>query len=68
MGVLNNESWVCFSIKDQGKGFDPNSVPDPTEPQNLLKPNGRGIFLMRNLSDEVTFEDNGSLVNVCFRR
>jgi len=68
VGVLNNESWVCFSIKDQGKGFDPNSVPDPTEPQNLLKPNGRGIFLMRNLSDEVTFEDNGSLVNVCFRR
>jgi len=68
VGVLNNEEWVCFSIKDQGSGFDPESIPDPTAPENLLKENGRGIFLMKNLSDEVTFEDRGTIVNVCFRR
>jgi serine/threonine-protein kinase RsbW len=68
LGVLNNEEWVCFSIKDQGSGFDPECIPDPTAPENLLKENGRGIFLMRNLSDEVTFEDRGTIVNVCFRR
>ncbi len=68
VGVLNNEEWVCFSVKDQGKGFSPDDVPDPTAPENLLKENGRGIFLMRNLSDEVTYEENGTVVNVCFRR
>ena len=68
VGVLNNEEWVCFSIKDQGSGFDPESIPDPTAPENLLKENGRGIFLMKNLSDEVTFDARGTIVNVCFRR
>jgi len=68
VGVHNNEEWVCFSVKDQGTGFDPEIIPDPTAPENLLKENGRGIFLMKNLSDEVSYEDNGTVVNVCFRR
>ncbi len=42
-----------IDVKDQGEGFDPASVPDPTEPANLLKTSGRGIFLMRNFMDEV---------------
>ena len=42
-----------IEIKDQGEGFDPASVADPTEPANLLKTSGRGIFLMRNFMDEV---------------
>ncbi len=42
-----------IEVKDQGRGFDPASVPDPTEPANLLKTSGRGIFLMRNFMDEV---------------
>lgn len=40
-------------VSDQGSGFDPSTVPDPTEPANLLKTSGRGIFLMRNFMDEV---------------
>ena len=68
VGVHNNEEWVCFSVKDQGTGFNPEIIPDPTAPENLLKENGRGIFLMKNLSDEVSYEDNGTVVNVCFRR
>ena len=42
-----------IEISDQGEGFDPASVPDPTEPANILKTSGRGIFLMRSFMDEV---------------
>lgn len=68
VSVRKNEEWVCFSIKDQGIGFDPEAVPDPTEPENILKENGRGIFLMKNLSDDLTFEENGTRVNIFFRK
>lgn len=42
-----------IEVRDQGEGFDPASVPDPTEPANILKPSGRGIFLMRSFMDEI---------------
>ena len=42
-----------IEIRDQGDGFDPTGVPDPTEPANILKTSGRGIFLMRSFMDEV---------------
>ena len=58
----------CFKIKDQGKGFDYNNLPDPTAPENILKENGRGIFLMRNLSDEVTFNESGNEVIIYFSK
>ena len=44
-----------ISIKDQGKGFQPESVPDPTDPENLLKDNGRGLYLMRIYMDELKY-------------
>ena len=44
-----------IEVKDQGHGFDPKSVPDPTDPANILKSSGRGIFLMRNFMDEVNW-------------
>lgn len=53
---------ILFIIKDEGPGFDYNNLPDPTDPQNIEKLNGRGVFLMRNLADKVSFEDNGSKV------
>jgi serine/threonine-protein kinase RsbW len=42
-----------IEVRDQGKGFDPKNVPDPTDPANILKTSGRGIFLMRSFMDEV---------------
>jgi anti-sigma regulatory factor (Ser/Thr protein kinase) len=42
-------------VRDEGPGFDPTRVPDPLAPENLSKPSGRGIFLMRMLMDEVAF-------------
>lgn len=58
----------CFKIKDQGDGFDYENLPDPTAPENILKENGRGIFLMRNLSDEVAFNDKGNEVIIYFSK
>ena len=64
--VVKSDAHVLFTVSDKGEGFDYNNLPDPTAPENLEKPDGRGIFLMKNLSDEVVFESNGSKVNITF--
>ncbi len=48
-----NGSKVTIRIEDEGEGFDPADVPDPTDPENLLRPSGRGIFYMRQFMDHV---------------
>ncbi len=53
---------LFFTVKDEGPGFDHTTLPDPTDPKNIEKPTGRGIFLMRHLSDNITFEDKGTRV------
>ncbi|UII28260.1 ATP-binding protein [Fulvivirga maritima] len=60
------DSLIRFTIEDEGPGFDYHNLPDPTSPENLEKPGGRGIFLMRHLSDEVTFKDEGKVVELNF--
>jgi serine/threonine-protein kinase RsbW len=61
-----NQNTINFTIMDEGKGFDFQNLPDPTSPENIDKPSGRGIFLMKHLSDEVSFKNNGSLVQLSF--
>ena len=61
-----SESELSFIIMDQGIGFDFNNVEDPTEPQNINQPNGRGIFLMTHLSDKVEYTNPGNKVEVTF--
>ena len=51
----NTGSEFIFKIADQGRGFDPEHLPDPLAPENLLRGSGRGIFLIRSLMDEVHF-------------
>lgn len=53
-------------VEDEGAGFDFGSLADPTEPENIEKIGGRGIFLMRNLSDEVKFELGGKKTLLSF--
>jgi len=55
-----------FFIKDEGPGFNYKTIPDPTNPENLLKIGGRGVYLMRELSDELVFHDNGRVVEIDF--
>jgi len=58
---------LAFQISDEGIGFDFDNLPDPTSPENLLKLGGRGVFLMKQLSDDVVFSDNGRTVEIQFR-
>ena len=51
-GILGS---ITMLVRDEGTGFDPASVPDPTAPENLLRPCGRGIFFMRHFMDDVAF-------------
>jgi serine/threonine-protein kinase RsbW len=60
------ESLIKFVISDEGAGFDYGNLPDPTSPENIEKPGGRGIFLMKHLSDEVEFKDKGRVVELSF--
>lgn len=55
-----------FTITDEGPGFDYDNLPDPTAPENIEKPNGRGVFLMRNLADHCEFKDDGRIVILDF--
>jgi len=61
-----NQNIINFTIMDEGNGFDFQNLPDPTSPENIDKPSGRGIFLMKHLSDGVSFKNNGSLVQLSF--
>lgn len=54
--TLTHES-LSIQIADEGGGFDPSDIPDPLSPEGLLKPSGRGIFLMRAIMDEVNFRE-----------
>jgi len=62
-----NDVSIAFFVEDQGSGFDYNTLPDPTDPENIEKPNGRGVFLMKNLADQVQFHDNGRKVEIIFK-
>ena len=62
------QEQVVIEIGDQGHGFDPQNVPDPTADENLEKPTGRGIMLMRAYMDEVHFNRQGNQVCMTKRR
>jgi serine/threonine-protein kinase RsbW len=57
-----------LSVEDQGDGFDPSSLPDPLDPANLLKPSGRGVFLMKTYCDEVVHSRGGRMVTLTIPR
>lgn len=66
LGTTRMKKHICFRISDEGQGFDPASIPDPTLPENLECCGGRGVFLMNQLSDRVVFSDNGRTVEIEF--
>jgi serine/threonine-protein kinase RsbW len=55
VSLENTGKDLVFVISDQGHGFDPDHLPDPLAPENILRGTGRGIFLIRSLMDEVHF-------------
>src|SRR5215471_13053868 len=55
---------VSITVRDEVPGFDSNAVPDPTTPETRLSGHGRGIYLMKTLMDEVSFEENSTIVHM----
>lgn len=66
VSFTNINEKVVFTIKDEGNGFNYNKIPDPTLPENIEKPHGRGVFLMKKLSDEIKYNTTGTEVSLIF--
>ena len=62
------EDEARFVIRDEGPGFDPHTLPDPTDPENLLKPSGRGVMLIRTFMDVVAFNETGNEITMIKRQ
>jgi len=58
---------VVYVFADEGSGFDPSTIPDPTDPANILRASGRGIMLMRTFMDRVAFNDKGNQITLSKR-
>ena len=67
LGLKQNKKSVRFIVEDEGMGFDHNTLPDPTNPKNLEKVKGRGIFLIKSLSDKTTFKQGGRVIEMLFK-
>ena len=61
-----NHTELMLRVQDEGPGIDPSTLPDPLAEENLMRENGRGVFLMRSLMDRVEFEkfSDGSAVTM----
>jgi len=62
------ERDIAVHVCDQGQGFDPTVVPDPTLPDRVERADGRGLFLIRKLVDDVSFNDRGNSICMILRR
>jgi len=58
---------IRISVTDEGEGFDPAVIPDPTMPENIEELSGRGVFLMTKLSDSIKFNEKGNCVTMSFK-
>ena len=67
--IIADEESIQIVIKDEGKGFNPDNLADPREPENLMKDSGRGVFLIKELSDECDFmhTSTGTSVKMVFK-
>lgn len=59
-----SEGVLTIRVTDEGRGFNPNAVSDPTLPRNRMRPGGRGIFLIRKLMDRVEFNERGNAITM----
>ena len=64
---LLEKNKIEIKVEDEGPGFKPDEVPDPTKPENIEAINGRGIFLMNKLADKIEFNKKGNCVKMTFK-
>ena len=67
LACMKKENVISFVASDEGEGFDFEHLPDPTAPENREKITGRGVFLMRQLSDQLKYSNGGATVEMRFR-
>jgi serine/threonine-protein kinase RsbW len=67
-GCTIDAAAAAFDIQDEGPGFDPNTVPDPTEDENIEIPSGRGIMLIKAYMTEVSFYAPGNHLHMLYRK
>ncbi len=58
---------MIVTVSDEGPGFNPSEVPDPTKPENIEELSGRGVFLMTKLADRIDFNEKGNSVTLTFK-
>jgi serine/threonine-protein kinase RsbW len=58
---------MIVTVTDEGPGFNPATIPDPTLPENIEELSGRGVFLMKKLADSITFNEKGNSVTMNFK-
>lgn len=61
------DNLLIISVEDEGPGFRPKEIPDPTMPENIENISGRGVFLMSRLADKIEFNDAGNRVTMSFK-
>ena len=62
-----SDDRVTIAVTDEGPGFDPQAILDPTRPENRERSHGRGLFLLRSLTDDVRFNDRGNSITLTLR-
>lgn len=67
VAVALRPGWAEVTVTDEGEGFDPGAILDPTRPENRQRSHGRGLFLLRSLTDEVRFNERGNAITLTLR-
>jgi len=65
--IKYEKNLILITVTDEGPGFDPETIPDPTKPENIEELSGRGVFLMSKLADKIDFNKKGNSVTMTFR-
>ena len=65
--IKYEKNKILITVTDEGPGFDPETIPDPTKPENIEELSGRGVFLMSKLADKIDFNEKGNSVTMTFR-
>ena len=66
VGFEVEEKILIITVRDEGAGFNHETIPDPTAPENIENIHGRGVFLMKRLADDISFNRHGNMVKMIF--
>lgn len=65
--ITFDKNEIIITVTDEGQGFNPALIPDPTMPENIEELSGRGVFLMKKLADSISFNERGNSVTMNFK-